>query len=98
MAIHEKQNLFAKGSPTRKDSLRPEGDVAQATEGGWLSTKQTERFYRCRLSEKLLLVQPLRHPFGMPPLLVGEALAIHEKQNLFAKGSPTRGAGERQRD
>ena len=44
LAIHEKQNLFAKGSPTRKDSLRPEGDVAQATEGGQLSAKQTERF------------------------------------------------------
>ena len=45
MAIHEKQNLFAKGSPSRKDSLRPEGDVAQATEGGWLSSdSETERF------------------------------------------------------
>ena len=31
------------GSPTRKDSLRPEGDVAFATEGGWLSAQQTER-------------------------------------------------------
>ena len=28
LAIHKKQNLFVKGSPTRKDSLRPEGDVA----------------------------------------------------------------------
>ena len=26
--------------------------------------------------------------YAMTPLLVGEALAIPEKQNLFAKGSP----------
>ncbi len=36
--------LYAKGSPTRKDSLRPEGDVAYATEGGRLaSASETER-------------------------------------------------------
>ena len=46
---------------------------------------------------------------SMPPPLVGEALAFrdvfqqtqikfHRKRNLFAKGSPTRGAVERMRD
>ena len=38
--------LSAKGSPTRKDSLRPEGDAAQAAEGGQLSSeRETERLY-----------------------------------------------------
>ena len=37
---------YARGSPTRKDSLRPEGDVAYATEGGRLaSASETERLY-----------------------------------------------------
>ena len=34
----------------------------------------TQRFYLRRSS---FFVQPLRHPFGMPPPLVGEALAGH---------------------
>ena len=28
--------------------------------------------------------------YAMPPLLVGEALAVRIKHNFFAKGSPTR--------
>ena len=41
-------------------------------------------------------VQPLRHCFAMPPLLVGEASA-YRKVSLFARGSPTRGNGDDRR-
>ena len=50
------------------------------------------------------LIKPLRHGFAVPPPLsrggfgIPESFVFIRKPALFARGSPTRGAGERQRD
>ena len=41
---------------------------------------------------------PVRRGFGIPSRFPAEPNQFHRKRNLFAKGSPARGAGERQRD
>ena len=43
-------------------------------------------------------VFPSRGGFGIPSRFPANANQFHRKRNLFAKGSPTRGAGERMRD
>ena len=41
---------------------------------------------------------PVRRGFGIPSRFPAKPNQFHRKRNLFAKGSPARGAGERQRD
>ena len=41
---------------------------------------------------------PVRRGFGIPSRFPAKPNQFHRKRNLFAKGSPTRGAGERMRD
>ena len=41
---------------------------------------------------------PSRGGFGIPSRFPAKPNQFHRKRNLFAKGSPARGAGERQRD
>ena len=57
---------------------------------------------RCKTSPSSSLTldatSPVRRGFGIPSRFPAKPNQFHRKRNLFAKGSPTRGAGERMRD
>ena len=57
---------------------------------------------RCKTSPSSSLTldatSPGRRGFGIPSRFPAKPNQFHRKRNLFAKGSPARGAGERQRD
>ena len=99
-----KSYKFVSANPCKTDAGRINKYDYSGCVGGsfWNFIRFRDFRKRCKASPSSSLTldatSPVRRGFGIPSRFPAKPNQFHRKRNLFAKGSPARGAGERQRD